>query len=120
MVSLKQVQRFALIHPDRSFVVHNGYSGWSYGTPLDPVVVALSDVAYLIRFASLDAKGTAGLQETLVGPIQYASKGDHLFKRTHGNRFVQLVKLSECMFSPGRSVGTPVSFGLYPDVPGEE
>jgi hypothetical protein len=66
------------------YFVHNGYSGWSYGTPSDPQLVSTEDAVRLMQAASLSADQVA----LILPPAQYAETGDSLFKATSGNRFI--------------------------------
>jgi hypothetical protein len=66
------------------YFVHNGYSGWSYGTPSDPQLVSAEDAAKLMQAANLKFDQVA----LLLPPAQYAEKDDRLFVATGGNRFL--------------------------------
>ena len=77
----------------RQYWVHNGYSGWSYGTPSDPQLIAVEDAARI-----MSTKGLTPDQVSFACPAaQYAEIGDHLFLLTGGNRFLFHGTLAECM-----------------------
>lgn len=66
------------------FFVHNGYSGWSYGTPSDPQLISASDAAKLMEAIGLSTDQV----EQVIPPAQYAKEGEPLFHLTGGNRFL--------------------------------
>src|SRR5690606_25026184 len=77
----------------RQYWVHNGYSGWSYGTPSDPQLIRVEDAARIMAEAQLSSD-----QVSIACPAaQYAEAGDRLFELTGGNRFLFHGSVAECM-----------------------
>ena len=74
------------------YFVHNGYCGWSYGTPSDPQLVSTEDAARLMRSANLSSDQVA----LILPPAQYAETGESLFEVTGGNRFLFFGNCTEC------------------------
>ena len=66
------------------YFVHNGYSGWAYGTPSDLQLVSSEDAAKLMQAANLSSDQVA----LILPPAQYAETGDSLLEATGGNRFI--------------------------------
>lgn len=86
------------------FFVHNGYAGWSYGTPSDPQLIPANDAAKLMRAAGLSAARV----EQAIPPAQYASEGEPLFHLTGGNRFLYYGDLSSCFDINQAKISTPL------------
>ena len=81
------------------YFVHNGYSGWSYGTPTDPQLVSAEDAAKLMQVANLGSDQVA----LVLPPAQYAETGDSLFEVTGGNRFLFFGSCTGCAdVNPGK------------------
>ena len=91
------------------FFVHNGYLGWSYGTPADPQLISPSDAATL-----MDAAGLTMTQvEQIIPPAQYAAQGDHLFLLTSGNRFLYRGNVPECADVHQNKVNEPLAINWH-------
>ncbi|WP_313460703.1 hypothetical protein [Stenotrophomonas sp.] len=86
------------------YFVHNGYSGWSYGTPSDPKLISASDAAKLMKQAGL----TADQVSQIVPPAQYAESGDALFAATKCNRFLFFGDLTDCVDVDSGKVDAPM------------
>ncbi|WP_312319876.1 hypothetical protein [Stenotrophomonas sp.] len=92
-----------------SYFVHNGYSGWSYGTPSDPQLISASDAAKLMKVAGLTAEQVS----LIVPPAQYAESGDALFAATNCNRYLFFGDLSECADVDSGKVDTPMHIAWF-------
>ena len=89
----------------RQYWVHNGYSGWSYGTPSDPQLIRVEDAARI-----MSAAGISSDQVSFACPAaQYAEVGDRLFELTGGNRFLFHGSLAECMDVNPEKVAAPLT-----------
>lgn len=77
----------------RQYWVHNGYCGWSYGTPSDPQLITAEDAARIMAAVGL-RPGEIALS---CPAAQYAKAGDALSELTGGNRFLFHGSLSECV-----------------------
>ena len=87
------------------YFVHNGYSGWAYGTPSDPQLVTVEDAAKLMQSANLSSD-----QVSLAAPAaQYAETGDTLFHATGGNRFLFFGDWKECLDINQDKIRDPLS-----------
>lgn len=87
------------------YFVHNGYCGWSYGTPSDPQLVSAEDAAKLMRSVNLSSDQVALIQP----PAQYAETGQSLFELTGGNRFLFFGSSTECADVNPDKVATPLT-----------
>ena len=87
------------------YFVHNGYSGWAYGTPSDPQLVSVEDASRLMMSANLSPDQVA----FAVPVAQYAETGDKLFLATGGNRFLFFGELTECVDVNPEKIGTALS-----------
>ncbi|MCS4307820.1 hypothetical protein M2404_002168 [Rheinheimera pacifica] len=74
------------------YFIHNGYCGWSYGTPSDPQLVSAEDAAELMRRAGLSADQVS----TVIPPAQYANEDEPLYGLTGNNRFIFFGEAAEC------------------------
>lgn len=86
------------------YFVHNGYSGWSYGTPRDPQLISDSDAARLMKLAGLTAEQVL----LILPPAQYAEVGAALFAATGFNRFLFLGDHGECLDVDAIKVSLPL------------
>ncbi len=111
--------------PGSQFFIHDGYNGWSYGSPLNPTPITpetacrlLNRLARSISEAGLRAELGAG-QATA---IEYAKDGDSLFKQTHDTRFLAFLPAWTCSYrddddnpTPGPSKFDPIDMAI-PDL----
>jgi hypothetical protein len=86
------------------YFVHNGYSGWAYGTPSDPQLVSVEDAAKLMQAANLSSDQVA----LILPPAQYAEAGDSLFEATGGNRFIFFGACTGCTDVNPSKVASPL------------
>lgn len=86
------------------FFVHNGYLGWSYGTPSDPQLISTPDAERIMRLANV----TLLQAQQIIPPAQYAQEGDHLFELTGGNRFLYFGNVSDCAGVQQSKVSSPL------------
>jgi hypothetical protein len=86
------------------FFVHNGYLGWSYGTPSDPQLISASDAERIMRLAHV----TMLQAQEIIPPAQYAQEGDYLFELTGGNRFLYFGNASDCANIHQGKVSSPL------------
>lgn len=87
-----------------SYFVHNGYSGWSYGTPRDPQLISEPDAVKLMKLAGLTAEQVL----LIFPPAQYAEVGDALFAVTGCNRFLFFGDHGECTDVDASKVALPL------------
>jgi hypothetical protein len=86
------------------YFLHNGYCGWSYGTPSDPQLVTVEDAAEIMKRANLVAD-----QVSLVVPAaQYSDGSDKLYSVTGNNRFIFLGQVGQCSDVNQEKVNTPI------------
>jgi hypothetical protein len=101
MITAEQIQRLIEEHPERRFFIHDGFSGLSYGSPLNPTFITAESARALLdvveRRGSVDV-----LQEVQkeVPPFQYAEEGDDLYQRTGRNRFIAFLDPEICIYDP--------------------
>jgi len=86
------------------YLVHNGYCGWSYGTPSDPQLVSARDAAEIMRRANLSMDQV----RLCVPAAQYANGGEPLCDLTGGNRFLFLGEVSQCVEVDSKKVDLPL------------
>jgi len=75
-----------------AYFVHNGFSGWSYGTPSDPQLISHEDAAKIMQQAKLSFEQV----EQTIPPAQYATEADDLYYLTGKNRFLCFGNIHEC------------------------
>ena len=85
--------------PAGRWFVHNGFLGWAYGSPLDPVPItrdcALRILDWMIHNRHPDALERLA---KLPAALDYADEGDCLFEKTNGNRLIAFVSPDMCVF----------------------
>lgn len=87
-----------------NYYVHNGYSGWAYGTPSDPQRISPDDAHRLMQSTGLSADQVS----STMPPAQYAEAGSRLFELTAGNRFLFLGDPGDCMDVDPAKISTPL------------
>lgn len=86
------------------YFLHNGYSGWSYGTPRAPQLVSAEDAAEIMRRANLSS-----VQVSLViPPAQYATEDDVLYDLTGKNRFICFGEIEACADLNREKISVPM------------
>lgn len=103
---IKDIENICNCNPDKRFVVHNGFDGWSYGSPMNPMLVTLKTAIKLIEFI-IDNKTDDKLRmdnliEKLLSDFPhfiYAEKDDLLFDETHKNRILSFIELKYCAYT---------------------
>lgn len=101
MITIEQIDQLIREHPDRRFFIHDGFNPWSYGTPLDPVLITPDTARSILDLAARREAGDvlqAVRQE--YPPLQYAEAGDDLYGRTLNNRFIAFLNPETCSYSP--------------------
>ena len=89
----------------RQFWLHNGYCGWSYGTPSNPQLVSAEDAIRIMSMAGLTMEAVS----TSVPAATYAEEGDHLFRITGCNRFLFYGTIAECADTRPTKVAEPMA-----------
>lgn len=99
MITEAQIETLVQEHPERRFLVHDGFCGWSYGSPLNPTFVT-AEVAREILNIVAQVSSAKLLEEVQKEdpPLQFAEKGSGLYKRTGKNRFIAFLDPSVCMY----------------------
>jgi anaerobic selenocysteine-containing dehydrogenase len=75
-----------------AYFVHNGFCGWSYGTPSDPQLISFEDAAKIMQQAKLSSEQV----KQKIPPAQYATEADYLYYLTGKNRFLCFGNIHEC------------------------
>ncbi|OFW78619.1 MAG: hypothetical protein A2W44_06480 [Acinetobacter sp. RIFCSPHIGHO2_12_41_5] len=75
-----------------AYFVHNGFCGWSYGTPSDPQLISLEDAAKIMQQANFSSEQV----KQTIPPAQYATETDDLYFLTGKNRFLCFGNIYEC------------------------
>jgi hypothetical protein len=85
-------------NPMKKFYLHDGYHGWSYGTPQDPMLISNDDGLFLLTWAAKDFEGDVfdAAQATLP-PVELAKDDDPRRTALGGNRFLFLGASAECI-----------------------
>ena len=99
MKSLKE--RLAEIQaddPSKRFFLHDGYNGWCYGTPQDPVLISNDDGLFLLQYLERSYEGDIleGVQETFP-PIEIAQEDSPQRDAARGTRFLVLGHAEDCI-----------------------
>lgn len=101
MITAEQIERLIREHPERRFFVHDGFAGWSYGAPQDPVFVTPETArAILDRVAQRGEVDVLQEVRKEFPPFQYAEEGDDLYARTGQNRFIAFLDPAVCVYHP--------------------
>jgi hypothetical protein len=72
--------------------VHSGFSGWSYGCPVDPTPITRTCALRLLK-RMIQGRHPRAIELLAASPnaLDYADQGDDLFKKTGGNRLIAYV-----------------------------
>jgi hypothetical protein len=87
-----------------TYFVHDGYDGWSYGSPANPLPITRASAVELMKITGL----TPAAARTWLPPAQYADVGDALYEATHGNRFLAYGDVTRCSMLGGYRIGAPI------------
>jgi hypothetical protein len=74
------------------YFVHNGYDGWSYGTPMNPQLVTVELAERLMTAAGLTKDDVTDVWRV----AQYAEEGEPLYEATGRNRFLVYGDIQDC------------------------
>ncbi|HXI72430.1 MAG TPA: hypothetical protein VNN22_18915 [Verrucomicrobiae bacterium] len=108
MFSIIELKNLEERHPGAKFYVHDGFNGWSYGSPQDPIPVTHETACGLLNILCLtrsEDKLRAELEQEQ-SVIEYSSESGSLYSATNKNRFLAFMKVS----SSERTI--PVDFQL--------
>ena len=96
--------------PDSYFLVHNGYDGWSYGTPLNPIPITLTTALNILNLIQRKRKINP-VQKLKEDPtlLQYAKEGDEYYSKTSNCRFIAFLPLNKCSFRDAYDNKIPTS-----------
>lgn len=104
-------------NPLKKFYLHDGYHGWSYGTPQDPMLISNADGLFLLTWAATYFEGdiVAEVQSTL-SPIVLATDDTPRREALGGNRFLFLGNADECIVEKKSLIGHdhPIDRGPFP------
>ncbi|HEY2329205.1 MAG TPA: hypothetical protein VGI63_05270 [Verrucomicrobiae bacterium] len=111
MFSVIDLKNLEERHPNARFFVHDGYNGWSYGSPQTPMPVTLETACQLLnilcrKLPENELRDELEEEPTIIGSIEYAAEGSPLFHATLKNRFLAFYRNS----APTRII--PIDFPL--------
>lgn len=91
-------------HPKKKFLVHDGYCPWMYGVPMDPDVISVGTAQKILEqiTGKPESKLIEAVQSEGPPPLQYAEKGDELYRATNQNRFIVFMDPSDCVSGNAR------------------
>ena len=99
MVTEEDIKQLIQKYPERRFFIHSGYSGWSYGSPLNPTFITASTARdilnTLVQFSHEEVLRLVAENDP---PLLYAEEGDDLYERTGDNRFIAFLNPSICAY----------------------
>ena len=99
MISESDMARVEITDRTGRWYVHNGFFGWSYGSPQDPTPITRSCALRLLNHMAQSRHPTAiELLAAFPYALDYADEGDELFERTGGNRHIAYVSPRDCLF----------------------
>jgi hypothetical protein len=86
-------------HPQRQFLIHDGFDGWAYGTPCNARQIADNLARQLLSIAATRESPSRIWDQLNSGTpaIQYAECGDVLYAATKNNRFLAFVFPDQCL-----------------------
>jgi len=87
------------------YFVHNGYVGWSYGTPGNPQLISEEDAKKLMALANLTIEDIS--QE--FPPAQFAESDEELFHLFGDTRFIQYGDITKCADIKKKKVSKPLT-----------
>jgi len=79
------------------FYLHDGYTGWAYGTPHNPMRISDDDGLLILEFLKRkEGKDYSEECQKTFPPVQYAEEETKEYTATHENRFIFRGNLTEC------------------------
>lgn len=100
MFSITDIEILQQQHPAARFFIHNGYNGWSYGSPMNPTAVTHETAVRLLNFlCRTQTEGELRRQlEDESSAIQYAEESTPLYRATRDNRFLAFIASTVCTY----------------------
>lgn len=85
-------------HPERRWMIHDGYFEHSYGSPWNPILVDRDTIIYLAEHGKqeMDEDPIMALSEGFMDFV-YTNDKTGISKKTFGSRILGLYKVEECI-----------------------
>ena len=79
--------------------LHNGFNGWSYGSPLNPTPITRT-CAIRILTRLVEGRHPDAISKLTAFPnaLDYADENDDLYLKSGGNRLIAFVNPDLCVF----------------------
>lgn len=99
MITEDDLKKFLDANEPRKIIIHDGYDGWSYGMPLDPIFISNETILRLVKII-VHKYRQINVFDVLLSDndIEYAKEEDKLYRKTFNNRFLGLYSPDECKF----------------------
>ena len=83
---------------ESKFYLHNGYLGWAYGTPHNPMLISEEDGMLILDYLKRK-EGKDFIEECkkTFPPVEYAIEGSEEYIATRQNRFIFYGDVNECV-----------------------
>jgi hypothetical protein len=82
----------------KRFMIHDGYDGWSYGVPYDPIYITPGTATALINYIIKKKKIPAIELLYESRDIEYCDENEQLYLRTRNCRIIGLYSPDLCKF----------------------
>ena len=101
MISESAIAKIESTNPDGRWYVHNGFDGWSYGSPLEPVPITRA-CAMRLMSRMVQGRHPDAVSKLVDFPnaLDYADENDDLYFKTGGNRLIAYLNPDIYGFAP--------------------
>ena len=101
MISESDIATIESTDPQGRWYVHDGFDGWSYGSPLNPTPITRA-CAFRLLSHMIEERHPDAVSKLADFPnaLDYADENDDLYLKTGGNRLIAYLN--------------PVTYGLAP------
>ena len=103
MISEADVAPIEATDPNGRWYVHNGFDGWSFGSPVDPTPVTKAcAIRILSRMTQKRHVDAVSKLTAFPNALDYADENDELYSTTGKNRLIAFLSPSKCAFRNSR------------------
>jgi hypothetical protein len=98
MEILKEVDAFICKNPGKQFCLHNGFAGFSYGSPSNPVFIKKEEaLKYLLKYYEITGINPLEVMETKLNTLLFDDNVPELYQET-GYRMLGYNTPEECLY----------------------
>jgi hypothetical protein len=103
---INEIENICVCNPKKRFMVHNGFDGWSYGSPMNPKLIIFAAAINLLEIIIENGPDSSINKDSIKGKLLsdfphfiYAENNDPLFVKTENNKILSFIELDCCSFT---------------------